>query len=144
MKQEITVDALKDWDVVADALVDELNSTPDTKHVLLEGNLGAGKTTLVQHVMKRLGGDNLVQSPTFSLVNQYVTANHQPVYHLDLYRLTSQDELIEAGILDIIDSGDLCFIEWSALAKPFIGSGALNVDIALTESGKRTVTLYRL
>jgi tRNA threonylcarbamoyladenosine biosynthesis protein TsaE len=94
--------------------------------------------------MKRLGGDNLVQSPTFSLVNQYVTANHQAVYHLDLFRLKSQDELIEAGILDIIDSGSLCFIEWSALVKPFVGNAALNVDIELTESGKRNVTLYRL
>ena len=141
MELHYIVNELKDWQTVANALVDKLNQRSDIKHVLLEGNLGAGKTTLVQFIMKRLGDDDLVQSPTFSLVNEYHTASHQPVYHLDLYRLKSQDELIEAGILDVIDSGNLCLIEWADLAKPFLHNPHLHVDIELAENGKRNVNL---
>jgi tRNA threonylcarbamoyladenosine biosynthesis protein TsaE len=144
MKQEFNVDKLDDWESVANALVAKLERSPDLKHVLLEGNLGAGKTTLVQHVVKRLGGEDLVQSPTFAIVNEYVVANHQPVYHLDLYRLKNQSELIEAGILNTLDSGNLCFIEWPSLAKSFLGDNVLNVDIVLGENGNRNVTLYRV
>ena len=140
---QFTVDKLEDWNTVANALVEQLQLQPELKHVLLAGNLGAGKTTLVQHIVKRLGGNDVVQSPTFSLINQY-QIGHQPVYHLDLYRLNNQEDLIEAGIVDTLDSGAMCFIEWPELAKPFLGNHQLIVDIALTETGIRSIILRRI
>jgi len=133
---------MEDWQPVVNALVEHLSNHPKHRVVLLEGNLGAGKTTFVQLVMKRLGGNNLVQSPTFSLVNQYTTADGKTVYHLDLYRLKDQQELIEAGILDTVDGGAVCFIEWAALVEPFLDKDFTRVHIQTGESGNRTVTLH--
>ena len=152
MTHNFQVVHLDDWNTVANALVGELKSDPELTHVLLQGNLGAGKTTLVQYIVKHLrnkyepviDSDELVQSPTYSIVNEYQITSHQPVYHLDLYRLKNSEELIEAGILDILDSGHLCFVEWPDLAKPFLGNQVLNVDIVLKENGTRSITLYRL
>lgn len=141
MQREFLINDLADLEAVANALVEHLNKNPDVKIVLLEGNLGAGKTTLVQQIMKRLGGNNLVQSPTFSIINEYKTDSHQPVYHMDLYRLKTGDEMMEAGVIDAVDSGALCFIEWSNLVEPFLFGNFVRVNIVLGENGNRTVTL---
>ena len=133
---------MEDWQPVVNALVEHFDSSPAQRVVLLDGNLGAGKTTFVQLLMKRLGGNSLVQSPTFSLVNKYETSGGGVVYHIDLYRLNDQSELIEAGILDAVDSGALCFIEWGALVEPFLGNHFIRVHIETAENGNRTVTLH--
>ena len=144
MQQVFHVKSIEDWQPVVNALVERLAENPQLKIVLLEGNLGAGKTTFVQLMMQRLGGNNLVQSPTFSLVNEYKTADGKAVYHLDLYRLKDQHELIEAGILDTVDSGALCFIEWSGLVEPFLGNQFIRVHIVAGENENRTVTLQSI
>lgn len=92
---------------------------------LLEGNLGAGKTTLVQELARQLAIDGEVTSPTFSLVNQYQSARLGTVYHLDLYRLQTIDQAVEIGLFEMVDSGYVCLIEWASAidfrpAVPFI------------------------
>ncbi len=80
--------------------------------VLLEGDLGAGKTTLVKCIVSALGGEkDSVTSPTFTIVNEYVVKG-MPIYHMDLYRIKSADELFNIGIEDYLYGGGICFVEW--------------------------------
>lgn len=81
---------------------------------LLEGQLGSGKTTLVQHLAKHLDVKESVTSPTFSLVNEYKSTSIEKVYHLDLYRLKTLEDGLEIGLFELIDSGYFCIVEWAS------------------------------
>ena len=81
--------------------------------VLLKGELAVGKTQLVQFMIEALKGDpNMVSSPTFSLINNYTLKEFDPIYHIDLYRLKSNEELNELGFWDLFYHKALIFIEW--------------------------------
>ena len=79
---------------------------------LLEGEMGAGKTTLIKTLCKELHCDDLVSSPTFSLVNHYISEDQQDIYHFDFYRIELIDEAIDIGFEEYLDKGGFCFIEW--------------------------------
>ncbi len=89
------------------------NILKDIQHpiILLSGNLGAGKTSFVRHFLKFGYDFSEVSSPTFSLVNEYHT-DRSIIYHMDLYRIKSEDEAEEAGILEYLDTGNTVLIEW--------------------------------
>ena len=87
------------------------------KHIrvwVLEGMLGAGKTTLVQHLGKELKINEDIISPTFSILNEYSSETENKVYHLDLYRLKNISDLDEIGLHEIVESGYFCLIEWAS------------------------------
>lgn len=101
--------------------------------VTFEGDLGAGKTTLIKALCKALGVDEMVSSPTFALVNEYAAKNLGPrtrVHHIDLYRLDNEEEAIRAGIEDHLYSGDLCLVEWPQKAIGIIPDNVLRVILA--------------
>lgn len=89
-----------------------------SKHsvVLFRGDLGAGKTTLIKQIGAYLGIVSDMSSPSFSIVNQYDTAT-DVVYHIDLYRIKDIAEIYEFGLLEILDSGKLCLIEWPEMVE---------------------------
>lgn len=101
--------------------------------ILLTGNLGAGKTTLVKHHVESLGGKvDEVDSPTFSIVNTYSVLGNE-IHHFDLYRLNSLEEIEDIGFMEYIDSGATCFIEWPEKIAEFLPSEqVLNVDITVS------------
>jgi tRNA threonylcarbamoyladenosine biosynthesis protein TsaE len=110
---------------------------------LLEGQLGAGKTSLVQALVRVLGCQQEATSPTFTLINEYSSAERS-VFHMDLYRLKNVQEAEEIGLTEYLDSGSYCFIEWpdvagTLLIPPFY-------KIALEVNGPETraikVSLY--
>lgn len=90
-----------------------VNSILPLKHniLLLKGNLGAGKTTFTQFLLKSLGSTDEVSSPTYAIVNEYEKPNGK-IFHFDLYRMQSIDEVFDIGIYEYLDSGNLCIIEW--------------------------------
>lgn len=77
------------------------------------GEMGAGKTTLISSICEQLEVVDHVSSPTFSLVNEYRTVSDQVIYHFDFYRIEEVSELESIGILEYIESGNLCLLEWS-------------------------------
>lgn len=79
---------------------------------LFNGDMGAGKTTLIKQLCKRLGVKNTVQSPTFSIVNEYDAGQNGVIYHFDFYRIKSEIEAYDLGADEYLDSGAYCFIEW--------------------------------
>jgi tRNA threonylcarbamoyladenosine biosynthesis protein TsaE len=79
---------------------------------LFHGDMGVGKTTLIKEICGQLGVQNTVQSPTFSIINEYITSQKQRLFHFDFYRLKNEEEAYDIGTEEYIYSGDFCFIEW--------------------------------
>lgn len=104
---DFKANSLDDLPEISKNILDQLKS----KIILFQGDLGAGKTTFIKYLVKELGSLEEVSSPTFSLVNEYEIPDGK-VFHFDLYRIKSEDEALDFGFEEYIDSGNYCFIEW--------------------------------
>ena len=104
---QFSIHQINDWQKVVDSIL------PELKHniLLLKGNLGAGKTTFTQFLLKNLDSEDEVNSPTYSIVNEYNSPKGK-IYHFDLYRLKNIEEVYDIGIEEYLDNAFLCIIEW--------------------------------
>ncbi len=114
-------------------------SFPQGGLIFLQGDLGAGKTTLVRGLLRHLNFSGTVKSPTYTLVEPYLI-NGREIYHFDLYRLGDPEELEYMGIRDYLSSNALCLIEWPEKAQGFLPVEDLNVFIQYAEK-TRKITL---
>ena len=105
-----------------------------------EGQLGAGKTTLIKSLCRYLGYTDEVTSPTFSLVNEYQTPSSM-IYHMDLYRLNSENELLDIGFEEYLDGDAFCFIEWPQIAENLIVQSHYKIKILLNEDLSRKIEI---
>jgi len=103
----------------------------------LTGAMGAGKTTFVHGLCDLLGVEDAVSSPTFSIINQYQTAAGKIFYHMDLYRLKDMEEAIAIGIEELMDSGELCFIEWPVLIQDILPNDTCWIEIVAVSENER-------
>ena len=104
---EFRIKKIEDWQKVVDEIMPQLQHNI----LLLKGNLGAGKTTFTQFLLKKLGSNDEVSSPTYAIVNEY----HSPkgkIFHFDLYRMKNIDEVYDIGMEEYLDNAFLCIIEW--------------------------------
>lgn len=115
-------------------------SNPE-KVILFNGEMGAGKTTLIKTLCKILGVEDATSSPTFSLVNEYQNTENELVYHFDVYRLKSQTEALDMGIDEYLYSGNWCFIEWAEKIPDLIPENHSVLTISVAEDGKRNLEL---
>lgn len=111
------------------------------KIILFNGEMGAGKTTLIKQLCKTLGIEGATSSPTFSLVNEYQAIDNQIVYHFDFYRLNSEIEALDMGVDDYLYSGNWCFIEWAEKIKNLIPELHTVITIQLLPDGRRFLEL---
>ena len=107
MSQKFHIKNIEDWQKVVDEILPNLNHNI----LLLKGNLGAGKTTFSQFLLKNLGSTDEVSSPTYAIVNEYNSPKGK-VFHFDLYRLKNIEEAYDFGIEEYLDNAFLCIIEW--------------------------------
>ncbi len=96
---------------------------------LLNGEMGAGKTTLTKVICQQLNVVDTVSSPTFSIVNQYLTNKGEIIYHFDFYRLKHEQEALQIGVEEYFYSGNLCLIEWASQIPSFIPPAFLEITI---------------
>jgi tRNA threonylcarbamoyladenosine biosynthesis protein TsaE len=105
-----------------------------------EGEMGAGKTTLIQSICKVMGVTDEITSPTFSLVNEYQTAEGKPLYHFDFYRIRSIEEVYDIGFEEYFDSGHICLIEWpSNIESVLAGEDIAWIRISKESEQERTI-----
>jgi len=89
--------------------------------VLISGEMGVGKTTLIKQILIGLNVIDNISSPTFSIINEYKTKSKDLIYHMDLYRINKIEELEQIGFFEYLESGNLCFIEWGEIIENMIG-----------------------
>ncbi|MES2629416.1 MAG: tRNA (adenosine(37)-N6)-threonylcarbamoyltransferase complex ATPase subunit type 1 TsaE [Bacteroidota bacterium] len=133
---QFSVSALEELPELARQLVPEIR-----KHriVLFNAVMGTGKTTLIAELCRQLGCTTEASSPTYSLVNEYESADGI-VCHFDLYRLKSMEEAMDIGFEDYLDSGNICLVEWPDVAMGLISQSCLEILIT-RENQRRTYTL---
>jgi len=109
----------------------------------LIGELGAGKTTLSQAICEHLGVEDLVNSPSFAIMNEYKASGRRSVYHFDFYRVESEEEAYATGCEDYFFSGGICLIEWPEVVMDLLPSRYLEVRIMHGPESQRTINALK-
>ncbi len=128
---EVTGYNLSDLPLVADKVA---NFLPNDGVVVFQGAMGAGKTTLIKEICKRLGVDDDVSSPTFGLVNVYHKNNGGIINHIDLYRLEDEREAEEAGIFNLFAQDGLSLIEWPEIIADYLPQSSLVLKVNICDN----------
>jgi len=113
------------------------------------GEMGAGKTTFIHALCEELGVQDVITSPTFSIINQYKTKDvpgspgegGQTIYHMDLYRIEDENEALNAGIEDCLYSGNICFVEWPGKAPGIFPDETLHIEITSVNDNTRKLKI---
>lgn len=129
---------------IEDAARRLLENSGGRKIWLLEGAMGAGKTTLIKTICRQLGTEGEMSSPTYAIANEYaIPGSGEKIYHLDLYRLRSAAEAFEAGIGEYLNSGHYCFVEWPGLILPLPAPPhSLRLEIEVLSDNERKVSIF--
>jgi len=122
------------------SIAETILSNADYKICLFKGEMGTGKTTLIKAICELIGVRDNVASPTFALVNEYLS-KQGPVYHFDFYRLTSLEEALDAGVEEYFYSGNLCLIEWPEVIDDILPAKRLVIEIENTGNDQRNYKL---
>jgi len=110
-----------------------LETHKDKRIFALRGSMGAGKTTFMQAIAKELNCNDIVSSPTFSIVNEYTTTDNGLIYHFDFYRIKNLQEAINIGVDEYLYSGEYCFIEWAENIEELLPKETVNIYITVNE-----------
>ena len=137
MIQEITIKGINDIDRAA---AEFLKRIADRKFVAFFAPMGAGKTTFTTAICRALGVTDPVGSPTFAIINEYMKADGEPMYHFDFYRINKLSEAIDIGLEDYLYSGYLCIMEWPENIEELLPEDTLRVDIRVNPDGSRTLS----
>ncbi len=115
----------------------------DSKIFCFQGDLGAGKTTLIEEICRNLGSNDTFSSPTFSIINEYALGE-KSIIHADLYRINSLEELLDTGFEDYLFSGNYCFIEWHQIAEPILPRPYFLIKIEAKSDMKRSLEMIEI
>lgn len=137
MKHEITVQNLEDLDRAAAEFLKEIGNNT---LIAFYAPMGSGKTTFTTAICRNLGVTDPVGSPTFAIVNEYMRADGDPMYHFDFYRINKLSEAVEIGLYDYLDSGYLCLMEWPENIEDLLPEETLKVSIHVNPDQSRTIS----
>lgn len=132
---EIVVNNLQELEFAAEQI---LSRFPHDRIFLLYGDMGAGKTTLVNSLCKVLGVSDNTSSPTFSIVNEY-TSDGGPIYHFDFYRLKNEEEALDMGYEDYFYADAYCFVEWPEKISNLLPAQSRQIIIRVLSPDSRTI-----
>jgi tRNA threonylcarbamoyladenosine biosynthesis protein TsaE len=136
MEKKITIKKLENINDVAAKI---LSNIGEHKIIALHGKMGVGKTTLIKAFCKVLNVKDIVNSPTFAIVNEYETGNGEPVFHFDFYRIEDLEEVYDIGYEEYIYSGYYCFIEWPEMIESLLPESYVYLSIEETKNGNREI-----
>jgi tRNA threonylcarbamoyladenosine biosynthesis protein TsaE len=122
---------------------DIILNLPNSGVVLIEGQMGAGKTTTVRNILASLSNDPFQGSPTFSLVNEYSSKSGRVIFHFDLYRIEHPSELQQIGIEEYFENNSLNFIEWPEKSMDFLPDEKIWMYISVENGNERIIELKK-
>ena len=137
--KKIIINSIKELDQIASEII----SFSQFKKVLFFGDMGVGKTTIITSMCKYLNVTDQISSPTFSIINEYLTNDNSKVLHFDMYRLKNKEEVFDLGFEDYIDNDYYCFVEWPEIISEFIPNNYLEIKI-LIENKNRVLLLKNI
>ena len=135
-KETIYIENLNAINIAAQDFIKKIKNK---KVFAFYGEMGAGKTTFIKAICENLGVEDMINSPTFSIVNEYLDADGNIIYHMDCYRIEKESEATDIGVTGYLYSGNYCFIEWPEKIERLLPDDIVKVKIAETENGTRIV-----
>ncbi len=132
----IKIESIERIHDAAQQFIDEMGTN---KIFAFYGKMGAGKTTFIKAVCEALGVTDVINSPTFAIVNEYLDSNKQTIYHFDFYRIQKPSEVLDIGFEDYINSEALCFMEWPEKIEEFLPEETVRLYIEENDDGSRTI-----
>lgn len=133
---------IKNLDCIDAAAAEFVDTIGDFRVFAFYGPMGVGKTTFINAVCRRLGTPDITNSPSFSIVNEYIDREGNSIYHFDCYRFERPEEALDIGIEEYFYSGNLCLIEWPERIEPLLPDDTVTVEIAEDpDTAERTVTI---
>lgn len=136
---ELILNNISELSVVAKELIKNFaNNTV----IAFYGSMGVGKTTLIKEICYQLGVKDMVNSPSFAIINEYETSLGVPIYHFDFYRLKNIDEAYNIGVVDYLYSGNLCFLEWAEKIENILPDDILKINIEVVDK-KRIINISK-
>ena len=127
---KIVVNCFSELELAATSLLELIN---DNNIICFHGEMGVGKTTFIKEICKKLGVEDTVSSPTFSIINEYLTENNESVYHFDFYRIEKEEEAFDIGYEEYFYQGNLCLIEWPEKISSIIPENIIKVQITRSD-----------
>jgi len=127
---KIVVNCVSELELAATSLLELIN---DNNIICFHGEMGVGKTTFIKEICKKLGVEDTVSSPTFSIINEYLTENNESVYHFDFYRIEKEEEAFDIGYEEYFYQGNLCLIEWPEKISSIIPENIIKVQITRSD-----------
>ena len=136
MKHEVIIRGTEDLDRAAAEFLEKIG---DNTLVAFFAPMGAGKTTFTTAICRALGVTDPVGSPTFAIVNEYMRADGEPMYHFDFYRINKLSEAMDIGLEDYLYSGCLCIMEWPENIEELLPEETLMIRITVNPDQSRTL-----
>lgn len=136
----IRIPSIEQIDPAAEELIGHFDGK---RKVAISGEMGAGKTTFIQAICRGLGVRDIVNSPTFALINEYFTVEGDSIFHFDLYRIENITEMYDIGYEDYFYSDSFCFIEWPEIAMDLMPENTLFLRIIVNNDGSRILEEWK-
>ena len=141
---KLEIESLHKLPETASELIKYLNLKPemhDKNCLAFYGEMGAGKTTLIKEICKLLGVSDITSSPSFSLINEYLTKEDNSIFHFDFYRINHIEEAYDIGYEDYFYSNSLCLIEWPEKIESLLPENHTRLNIKILDNNKRVIEI---
>ena len=138
---ELEINGLQDLAEAANKLI---TFAGEDNVIIFDGPMGAGKTTFTKEICRALGVVDVVSSPTFSIVNEYLSQANTPVYHFDFYRIKNIQEAYDIGYEEYFYSGHLCLVEWPEKIAELLPEQYIKVQITPIGEERRHLSFVRI
>ena len=140
--KRIKINSLNDIEIAAKEFIEFISKSDlQSNNFAFYGNMGAGKTTFITALCKVLGVEDTVNSPTFTIVNEYRAAKGYPIYHFDFYRINKISEAYDIGIDEYFSGDGLCFIEWPQKIAEILPDDIIDVTISVLPDDSRQIEI---
>ena len=137
MKKKIEINSVQELGRAAQEFIEQ---TSGHNLIAFKAPMGAGKTTFITALCNRLGVEDAVCSPTFTIVNEYLSASGESIFHFDFYRITKPSEALDIGLEDYLSSGSLCLMEWPENVEELLPDETLKIRITVLPDRSRCLS----